>query len=256
MGERVKISVCLATYQGELYLRQQLESVLSQLGANDEVVVSDDCSRDGTLVVVESFGDPRIRILRNLANVGYSKNFERALTAATGDVIFICDQDDVWLPGKVDTMVRELERHDLVVADVTVVDQDLAVLEASHFARHGVKAGFVRNLLRTRYIGASMAMRRRVLDSSLPLPPHSKYCAYDYWITLVGEAFFDVGLVDTPQMLYRRHGTNASTGGTASVKSLGHRVLVRVYCLTNLLVRATSIRRTRGQEGWTSQASD
>lgn len=256
MGDGVKISVCLATYQGERYIRQQLESVLSQLGADDEVVVSDDCSRDGTLEVIESLRDTRVRILRNATNAGYSKNFERALTAATGDVIFICDQDDVWLPGKVETMIGELDGHDLVVADVAVVDQDLTVLEASHFARHGVKAGFVRNFLRTRYIGASMAMRRSVLEVSLPLPPNSAYCAYDYWITLVGEALFDVGLVDTPQMLYRRHDANASTGGVVSTTPLSHRVLVRIYCLAYLVVRAMRARRTRHHDRAPVQAPD
>ena len=240
----MKISVCLATYQGELYIQQQLESVLSQLGVDDEVVVSDDCSKDATLAVVEGLDDPRVRVLRSATNLGYSKNFARALSASTGDVVFICDQDDVWLPGKVDTMVKALDSHDLVVADVTVVDQDLTVLENSHFARYGVRTGFLTNFLRTRYIGASMAMRRSVIDVSLPLPPSDRYCAYDYWITLVGEAFFDVGLVTESQMLYRRHGSNASTGGSRSENSLRHRLWVRIYCLTHLLLRSSRARRT------------
>ena len=233
----------MATYEGERYIGQQLESVLSQLGADDEVVVSDDCSKDATVALVEGLADPRVRILRNTTNLGYSKNFARALSAATGDVVFVCDQDDVWLPGKVDTMVKALDSHDLVVADVTVVDQDLSVVATSHFALHGVRTGFLTNLLRTRYIGASMAMRRRVLDLSLPLPPDDRYCAYDYWIALVGEAFFDVGLVTEPQMLYRRHGSNASTGGSKSTNSLAHRVWVRLYCLTYLVLRYGRARR-------------
>lgn len=246
MAGGVKVSVCMATYKGEAYVREQLESVLGQLSQGDEVIVSDDCSPDATVAVIEALDDARIRVLRNSANVGYSKNFERALAAATGDVVFICDQDDVWLPGKVETMVAALEDHDLVVADVMVVDQNLVVLEESHFARHGVRTGFLRNLHKTRYIGASMAMRRAVLELSLPLPPRSEYCAYDYWITLVGEAFFDVGLVASPQMLYRRHGSNASTGGARSTNSLAHQVTVRAYCLSQLGVRwMRYVRRAR-----------
>jgi hypothetical protein len=87
-------------------------------------------------------------------------------------------------------------------------------------------------------------MRRSVIDVSLPLPPSARYCAYDYWITLVGEAFFDVGLVTEPQMLYRRHGSNASTGGSRSENSLRHRLWVRVYCLTHLLLRSPRAQRT------------
>jgi len=247
MARSMKVSVCMATYQGEAYVREQLESVLSQLAKDDEVVVSDDCSTDATLAAVDSLDDPRIRVLRGSKNVGYSKNFVRALAASTGDVIFICDQDDVWLPGKVRTMVEALRSHDLVVADVRVVDQDLDVLEASHFERHRVKTGFLRNFAQTRYIGASMAMRRPVLDLSLPLPPSARYCAYDYWITLVGEAFFDVGLVRSPQMLYRRHGLNASTGGSRSDRTLTHRVWVRVYCLLHLLLRTRRAMRAHRQ---------
>ncbi len=245
MARSVKVSVCLATYQGEAYVREQLESVLSQLAADDEVVVSDDCSTDATVAVVDGLDDARIRVLRGSRNVGYSRNFARALAASTGDVVFVCDQDDVWLPGKVDTMLEALRDRDMVVADVTVVDQDLNVLEESHFARHGVRDGFLPNFARTRYIGASMAMRRRVLDVSLPLPPRARYCAYDYWLTLVGEAFFDVGLVRTPQMLYRRHGRNASTGGLRSDRTLAHIVWARVYCLAHLVLRSRRAMRVR-----------
>lgn len=247
MALGVKVSVCVATYQGAAYVREQLVSVLSQLGPDDEVVVSDDCSTDGTLDVVEGLADPRIRVLRNTANVGYSRNFGRALQLATGDVIFMCDQDDVWLPGKVETMLLALSGRDMVVADVVVVDEDLNVLQESHFLTHGVRSGFMPNLLRTRYIGASMAMTRKVLDLSLPLPPNAKYCPYDYWITLVGEAFFDVGLVRAPQMLYRRHRFNASTGGSRSNNRLTHRVWVRLYCLSHLLLRARRAALARGR---------
>lgn len=241
----MKVSVCLATYQGEPYLKQQLESILSQLSARDEIVISDDCSTDGTLQVVEAFADDRIRVFRNSTNLGYSKNFENALQKATGDAIFIADQDDVWLPHKVATMVEALKSHDLVVSDVAIVDEELREVHPSHFQRYGARPGFVPNLLHTRYIGAAMAMRRSVLAVALPLPPRSSLCAYDYWITVVAELYFDVGLVEQPQMLYRRHGLTASTGGATSPFSLGHRILVRLYCLAHLAARARKRHRIR-----------
>lgn len=240
----MKVSVCVATYQGEEYIKEQLESVLGQLGPDDEVVVSDDCSTDATLDIIDRLRDPRVRILRNATNLGYSANFARALASATGDVIFLCDQDDVWLPQKVETMLKALDGRDMVVADVIVVDQELTPLEDSHFVRHGVRSGFLHNFLQTRYIGASMVITRRVLDVGLPFPANTRHCAYDYWITLVGEAFFDVGLVPTPQMLYRRHGHNASTGGSHSENTLAHRVYVRIYCLMHLLLRSRRVIRS------------
>jgi glycosyltransferase involved in cell wall biosynthesis len=233
----------MATYQGERFITQQLDSILTQLGPKDEVVVSDDCSTDATLSLVEAYADPRIRIFRNARNLGYSKNFEKALMRAAGDVIFIADQDDVWLPDKVSTMVESLIEHDLVVSDVVIVDEDLRQVDPSHFRLYGVSPGFVPNLLRTRYIGAAMAMRRSVLDIALPLPSRSSLGAYDYWITVVAELYFDVAIIDKPLMLYRRHDLTASTGGAESAFSLRHRLAVRVYCLGQLAGRMRQRRR-------------
>lgn len=255
MGPRVMISVCMATYQGEPFVQEQLASILSQLGEGDEVVISDDCSTDGTLRVVEQLADPRIRVLENPTNLGYSRNFEHALGNARGDIVFIADQDDVWLPGKVTTMLEALEHHDLVVSDVVVVDGELAEIHPSHFDFHGTRAGFVRNLLQTRYIGAAMAMHRRVLDLALPLPRNTTLCAYDYWIAVVAELYFDVGLVERPLMLYRRHGLTASTGGAHSPNSVPHRVAVRLYAVAHLATRAARARRQGRSRGSASASA-
>lgn len=238
----MRISVCLATYNGQAFIVQQLESILGQLGPEDEVVVSDDASSDATVERITSLGDPRITVHRNRRNLGYSKNFENSLRRATGDLIFVADQDDVWLPDKVVTMVQALEVHDLVVSDVVIVDGDLRETAPSHFDAYGVCAGFLRNFLRTRYIGAAMAMHRRVLDVALPLPGRSDLCAYDYWLACVAELYFDVGLVRRPLMLYRRHDQTASSGGSASPYSVAHRVAVRAYCALQLVRR---LRRRR-----------
>lgn len=245
----MKISVCLATYQGEKYIREQLDSILPQLGPDDEVVVSDDGSADATLAIIEGYGDHRITVYRNATNVGYTKNFERALAKATGDVIFIADQDDVWLPSKVKTMLSALENADLAVSDVTIVDGELNETHGSHFERYGVHSGFAHNFARTRYIGSSMALRRPLLDFLLPFPPRSRFCAYDYWITIAAEAYFDVTLVRTPLMLYRRHHETASTGGDGSPFPLWHRLFVRAYGLSWLLRRAPRAVLWRVSEG-------
>ncbi len=231
------ISVCLATYEGARFLREQVDSILAQLGPDDELVVNDDCSHDDTVAILRDYADPRIRIERNPARLGYTRNFEAAMRRCRGDIVFFADQDDVWLPGKVARMVAALADHDVAVHDVRVVDGHLAELAPSHFRMHGVRRGFWVNLLRTRYIGAAIALRRPVLELVLPLPRHTRWCAYDYWIVVLAERFLRVALVDEPLMLYRRHDANASNGGATSDNSLAHRVLVRLYCLTALTVR-------------------
>ena len=115
------ISVCIATYNGEKYLRQQLDSILSQIGKDDEVVISDDNSSDGTLALIQSYGDERLRVLHHdptkiTTTFPLDKpthNFENALMHARGDVIFLADQDDVWHADKIERFVefrREMDR--------------------------------------------------------------------------------------------------------------------------------------------------
>ena len=99
-----KISVCMAVYNGEKYIREQIASILGQLAPGDELIISDDGSSDGTLDEARAFGDARIRLLANQLDRGYSGNFENAIRHAGGDIIFLSDQDDVWLPGRVEKM--------------------------------------------------------------------------------------------------------------------------------------------------------
>jgi len=232
------ISVCIATYNGEIYIEAQLSSVLAQLGPYDEIILSDDCSTDATLEKVKSIGDSRIKILTSSSNLGYSKNFEKALKASVGDIIFICDQDDVWFPNKVERTNEVLTSCDMVISNAVVVDSQLNTLVNSHFTQNGTKQGFISNFLRTRYIGACMAFKRSVLKKALPFPDNSRYCAYDYWLTIVGELFFSVKLIEEPLILYRRHSGNASTGGQEkSPHSLQRKIMIRLYALSLLIMR-------------------
>ena len=234
----LRISVCLATYNGEKYIREQLDSVLNQLGETDEVVVSDDNSTDSTLDIVRSYRDERIRIFVNNGPRGYSRNFENAILHAKNDILFLCDQDDVWTPDKKQVMLAALEEgYDLVVSDAEVVDAALNTIQASHFDVYGVKTGFWVNWAKTRYIGACMAFRRTVLLKALPFPENTRICAHDYWLTVVSEMYFSTALVSKPLLKYRRHGANASSGGLSSANSLGHKLRVRTYVLVQLLKR-------------------
>ena len=217
----------MATYNGEKYIKEQLVSILSQLKDEDEVIVSDDNSTDNTLNVVKALDDSRVKIYLNAKESGYTRNFENALEKSTGDIIFLADQDDVWLENKVEVLLKGLEKYDFVVSDCKIVDSELNILDESHFKLRGVKQGFVHNLLLTRYVGACMAFKREVLQKSLPFPNSAKLSAHDYWICLIAELYFEVGLVEEPLVLYRRHGENASNGGEKSKNSLLHKLSVR-----------------------------
>ena len=233
----IKISVCLASYNGEKYIKEQLQSILPQLDENDEIIISDDHSTDHTIEIIKNFKDPRIKIFMNSLVKGYSNNFENAISKATGDVIFLSDQDDVWMDNKVTVMMKRLIDYDLVISDAMISDADLNPTLGSHFQLHGTSKGFVNNWIKTRYIGACMAFNSKMLEKLLPFPKNKKLCAHDYWIANVGEFFYNVDLVNVPLIKYRRHGNNASTGGDKSSNSMLHKIKVRFYTLKELLKR-------------------
>lgn len=237
MSRNTRISVCLATYNGGKFIKEQLTSIIDQLGIDDEIIISDDHSIDNTLAIVKSFNDNRIKIHFNKYDRGYVNNFEHAIEQSSGQYLFLADQDDVWLPGKVDQFLVALQKFDIVVSDAKITDTNLAIVSSSHFELHQVKTGFFHNWIKTRYIGACMAFRAEMLDKILPFPSNKKLCAHDYWIALVGERFYSLGLITEPFLLYRRHELNASTGGSESGNSLFHKIKVRLYTLLHLINR-------------------
>lgn len=226
------ISVCIATYNGEKYIKKQLESILSQLETSDEVVVSDDNSTDNTLKIIQSFDDKRIKIYTNKGLRGYSSNFENALAKANGEYILLSDQDDVWLPDKVDTIIKDLLKYDFVVTDAIVVNDNLETLIPSHFNHAHTKRGLLNNFLKTRYIGACMGFKKKILEKALPFPKNKKLCPHDYWLTLIAETYFSVYMEKTPCILYRRHSGTVTNGGVGrSTCSITNKIVRRLYCI-------------------------
>ena len=171
------VSVCIATYNGAKYLKEQLESILCQLTESDEVVVSDDGSCDGTVELIRNYKDSRIHFFPNERRKGIVGNFENALLNASGEYIFLADQDDVWFPRKVQLCLKGLESNDLVLHDAVVVDSELNVLHDSFFTLRNVRRGLWRNLYMNGYIGCCMAFRKEFLKYLLP------FCAAHLWHT-------------------------------------------------------------------------
>ncbi|KHA79533.1 hypothetical protein NC77_04920 [Janthinobacterium lividum] len=233
-----KISVCMAVYNGEKYILEQIESILGQLSADDELIVSDDGSTDLTLEKIRSCGDSRIRMIANELDKGYSGNFENAIQHATGEVIFLSDQDDVWLAGRVQKMLAALERCDMVVCNAQFTDDVLTPLDTTLFSLRGGGQGFWKNLFKSRYLGACMAFKRSILRKVLPFPGNRKLCPHDLWLTLVAELYYRVEIIEEPLILYRRHGANVSSGGSASTNSFFKKMQFRAYCLLKVLGRA------------------
>lgn len=207
------ISVCIAVYNGEKFLEAQVNSILPQLSAEDEIVVSDDCSTDSSLSILKAMGDARIRIIGNTERLGPIYNAERALRAARGNLIFLSDQDDVWLPGKADTCMDALEDADLVLHDAFILHGG-ARLPETLFQRRSARPGLLHNLYRNGYTGCCMAFRRAVLDTALPFPPALPM--HDQWIGLVAEQKYRVQFLDAALIEYREHSSNYTATASGS----------------------------------------
>lgn len=231
------ISVCITTYNGNKYIAEQLQSVLNQLSANDEVIISDDCSTDNTLKIINKINDSRIKLISNPQQIGIIKNFERALMQAKGDFIFLCDQDDIWLPEKVEVSLTALKSSLLVVSDCEVVDSKLNKTHSSFFKLRNSKAGVLHNIIKNSYLGCCMAFRKELLPYALPIPKLSPM--HDMWIGLVAETRGKVTFIQKPLILYRRHNNNASpTSGKSNfnfLKKIKIRILLSCLLLNRVL---------------------
>jgi GT2 family glycosyltransferase len=211
---QLKVSACMAAYNGGDYVEPQLQSILAQLKPTDEIVIVDDGSTDGTVARIAQIRDTRIRILQHDKNRGVVATFEDALRSASGDVLFLCDDDDVWAPTKVQRFLEVFGREPkarIVQSRVRMIDENDRPIPDSRINRHGrFVAGFWRNLFMNHYQGSAMALRSSLLGHVLPFPAR-KLFLHDAWIGTRND-LMGGGLVfiDEDLLFYRRHGKNAS----------------------------------------------
>lgn len=207
----MKISVALAYYDGAEYIKEQITSILSQLGSQDEVILSVDRALDGSEDMLKEWEekDQRIFVTKGPGE-GVVKNFEHAILMCSGDLIFLSDQDDVWLPDKVEKVKRAFHQKEVmaVLHDAKIVDEDLKEIEPSFFALRGSSTGFFKNLWKNSYVGCCMAFRKEMVEEILPFP--GNIYMHDYWIGATAECMGKVVLLPEPLLLYRRHGNNVT----------------------------------------------
>ena len=227
----LKISVCLATCNGSSFIEEQLKSVLDQLLPGDEVVVADDGSFDDTLAIIRSFSGP-IRIVAESRVGGVVQNFQRVISAAKGEAIVLCDQDDVWLPGRLDLFREHLQQCDLVLLNGVLIDQGGRVLGRTVFDVVGMRPGFLPNLLKNSFIGCCMGFRSGIREQILPFPKDLPW--HDWYIGLFVELTGKVFRSGEISLYYRRHRHNASSTGSGSGNHLFKRLSMRIQMLKAL----------------------
>lgn len=213
-----RVSIALAVYNGGKYLKEQIESLMCQTMPFDELVICDDCSVDDSVAIIETYSakDPRIKLFRNDENLGFRRNFEKALSLCRGDYIALCDQDDIWTETHIATLLGEIGDSMLVAGGSELID--------SEGNRTGQTLAHMKNFDRTAidniaifkfvvyyqnpFQGASMMLQREFLQKALPIPSNVKY--HDVWFTHMALLMNGFRFIKTPVTYYRIHGENAS----------------------------------------------
>lgn len=239
-GKEMRISVAMASFHGARYIKEQMDSILCQLQEADELVISDDGSTDETLALIREYQkkDKRVRLVKGPGQ-GVKKNVEHAIAQATGDYIFLADQDDIWMPGKVEKVLQAFEEHHafVVIHDARVFegeDPEHVIME-SFFAFRGARAGVLKNMIKNSYIGCCMAFRRELKEFILPIPGQIEM--HDQWIGIISDHVFGNScFLREPLLLYRRHGDNSSSMTHYGLgKMLRNRILFFGYFFVRIL---------------------
>ena len=230
------ISVCMATYNGGSFIRQQIDSIVCQLDDDDELIVSDDGSTDDTLNIIRSIGDRRIRIVEGPKKKSPTLNFECALKEAKGDFVFLSDQDDVWKANKVEVCMQWLKSYHCVVSDAEVTDDNLQPLFPSLYGILQVRHGRLYNTVwKNGYTGCCMAFRRDVLEASLPFP--REIPMHDIWIGNLAAYKYNVKFIPDKLVFFRRHANTASCNVKGSRFTLLQQVGFRLNIVCSILKR-------------------
>lgn len=225
MKKDLSVSVCLASYNGEKYLKQQLDSILQQVRDGDEIIVSDDGSTDGTLKLLKDYQKKydNIRVVKGPKD-GFSSNFGNAILHANHDIIVFSDQDDIWCNNKIDLICEAFS--DSMVTTIlhtmfTFRDDKLKDTSEIHISYH---SGVLRNFVKSCYWGCCMAVRRDFVRRFLPF---RKHCAgHDQLIGLMSEKYGKVVFLDQPLIWHRLHVTNTSKPKTLK-QMIGFRIALR-----------------------------
>jgi glycosyltransferase involved in cell wall biosynthesis len=207
------ISVVMTTYNGSRFLVAQIESILNQTKCSDEIVIVDDCSTDNSYEILQNYQlkyPGLIRAYQNTSRLGINKNFEKAAQLATGDLIFFSDQDDVWVPKKIQTMVDHFDGFSLLYSNAVIIDEHGRVISESELEFNAVPviAGnpLIYLLQSNSISGHNILIIRELLHTAIPF---SSNIVYDQWLGIVACLNKGIGYIDHALVMHRMHNSNA-----------------------------------------------
>lgn len=223
------VSVCMATYNGRKYIKQQIMSILEQLESNDELIVVDDYSTDDTVDIIKDFNSPIIKIHQNSSNLGYVKTFEKALSLAKNSLICLSDQDDIWIENRLQNLCKIIREENvlLIASNFEVNNESQSNVNFLKLKTENSKKtlGNIKRIFlgKSAYYGCTMIIDRRLLKFILPFPKYLE--AHDLWIAIVANMLKSVYHVSDNTVIYRVHQNNTSL----KKRSLMKKIITRYY---------------------------
>ncbi|ARM79331.1 MULTISPECIES: glycosyltransferase [Escherichia] len=209
------VSIAMTTYNGALYVKQQLRSLVSQTYKNIEIVIVDDCSTDSTIEIIEEFADERIILIKNDSNIGCTLSFQKAIELCRGDYIALCDQDDVWMLNKIEILLKEIGEHSLAYSNYSLIDKEgNSIKNFNRYVNklHGMDSSFenfeLYALFNSFILGCSIMFDKAIVKNILPIFDNGSN--HDKWIVFQAALENGVKYVNKELFMYRIHGTNYS----------------------------------------------
>lgn len=219
------VSVAMATYNGQHYIREQLDSILEQTIVPDEIVIVDDCSSDSTMEILNSYAKEHsgiIKIYQNEANLGYIKNFEKAISLCSSQYIALSDQDDIWMRNKLEMLLNAIGNSLLIHSDAHIIDADGNILQESYSisALKRPLPNYLDIIHFNSVTGCTALINRELFALCAPFPEN---IPHDWWLAMVAVVKNSIAYCAEPLIKYRQHANNA-IGCKFSKDSFGRRI--------------------------------
>lgn len=234
MGNKIKVSIAMAVYNGEKYMSKQIESILPMLGENDELVISVDDSKDQSLAIAEKFQikDQRIKVIKHGSATGYQDNFTNAVKACGGEYIFFADQDDIWINDKIKKVMEKFvyNEYDVVITNVALINEKGELLKYLPTPSKNP----VRNYVKCTYWGCAMAVKRDFVEKVLPFP-NRHYIGHDVFLGIYAGIKGKIGVLDEVCVLHRIHGENNSKNRMRLDKIVENRIFIIIDLIKRIL---------------------
>lgn len=242
------ISIAMTTYNGEKYLNLQLDSILNQTYKNIEVIICDDCSTDSTLKILKEYEKKysNIYVYKNDINLGFAKNFEKSISLCKGDYIALADQDDIWLPEKLEVLYNNIEKNSVICSTYKIIDDKNNIISENHSHRIDTcnkiiksKLDMFKTLLFANFVtGCTILMKKDFINKIFPLPAN---CYHDWWIGIIASYYKELKYIDIPLILYRHHDDNETS--TLRISNKIPEILKAIYIFYNEHYQKSKIKK-------------